>query len=71
MEWLVIGGAIVCVAGLGGLVMCILSALRAQREGLTGDALQERFRKLSLWNSSALGICALGLMAVITGLILS
>lgn len=71
MQWLVIGGAVLCLIGLAGLVRCILQALGAKRAGLEGDALQARFRKLALMNTASLGLSALGLMMVVTGVILT
>lgn len=70
MVWLVWIGAVLCLCGLAGLVRCIQLALRARNEGLEGAALQERFRKLTLLNTSALGVSALGLMMVVVGVIL-
>lgn len=70
MEWLVVAGAVLCLGGIGGLTRCIQLALRTRNEGLEGDALQERFRKLTLLNTVALGVSALGLMMVVMGLIL-
>ncbi|QUS35539.1 hypothetical protein [Falsirhodobacter algicola] len=71
MHWLVIIGAIVTLLGVGGLLRCVQLALAARREGLEGEALQARFRRLTLGNTIALGISALGLMMVITGLLLA
>lgn len=71
MQWLVYGGAALCLSGILGLIRCIQLALRARNEGLEGDALQARFRKLTVLNTAALGVSALGLMLVIFGLILA
>lgn len=71
MEWAVYGGAALCLCGILGLVRCIQLALRTRNEGLDETALQARFRKLTVLNTAALGVSALGLMLVIFGLILS
>ncbi|WP_128253950.1 hypothetical protein [Falsirhodobacter deserti] len=71
MAWLVALGAVLCLGGIGGLGWCIMQALRARREGLEGEVLQARFRKLTLVNTAALGVSALGLMMVVAGVILS
>ncbi|CUH39693.1 hypothetical protein JSE7799_02421 [Jannaschia seosinensis] len=63
-------GAILCLAGLGGLVWCIFVAAGARREGLEGEAMEARLRGLVAWNLGALAVSAIGLMLVVTGVIL-
>ncbi|MCK0167414.1 hypothetical protein MWU52_07640 [Jannaschia sp. S6380] len=65
-----IGGAMT-VAGLAGLVCCIVIAARARSRGLEGAAMEERLRRLVALNLGALAVSALGLMLVVTGVILA
>lgn len=70
MDWLVTLGAIMSLGGIGGLVWCIVLALRTRREALDEDAMRARFRKLTVLNMGALGVSALGLMVVVVGILL-
>lgn len=70
MEWLVLIGALVSVAGLVGLVICIFKATRLKRQGLEGDALSEGLRPLIGLNLASLAFSVIGLMLVILGLAL-
>ena len=63
-------GAVLTLAGLGGLAWCVLVALRARREGLEGEAMEARLRQLVALNLGALAVSAIGLMLVVTGVIL-
>lgn len=65
------GGAILTLAGIAGLIFCVVLAMRAKREGLTGVAMEARLRRVVTLNLGALAISALGLMLVIVGVILS
>jgi len=64
-------GAALTMTGLAGLAACILMAMRARREGLTGPAMQARLQRVVAWNMAALAVSFLGLMAVIIGVILT
>lgn len=55
---------------MGGLIWCILLTLQARRQGLTDAAMRARLQQVVTYNLAALGVSALGLMAVVTGLIL-
>jgi hypothetical protein len=68
MIWV---GAALAMLGVAGLIFCILQAMRAKREGLTGAAMQARLQKVVAWNVGALAVSGLGLMLVIVGVILS
>ncbi len=70
MAALVWIGAALAVAGLGGLIWCIIVAARAKREGLEGEAMEARLRRLVALNLGALAVSALGLMMVVMGVIL-
>ena len=67
MIWI---GAAVTVAGLGGIVWCILDTLRARRAGLTDAAMRTRMQRVVVVNLAALCIATLGLMMVVLGLFL-
>jgi len=70
MERLVWAGTAVTVAGLGGLIWCILTVARARRAGLSDAALKARLQKVIALNLGALFVSALGLMMVVVGLFL-
>ncbi|RVT85926.1 hypothetical protein DXV76_05865 [Rhodobacteraceae bacterium CCMM004] len=63
-------GTAVSLAGLAGLVGCILAALKARRAGLDDAAMRARLQRLVAWNMGALGLSVLGLMLVVVGLFL-
>ncbi|UMA65630.1 hypothetical protein LVO79_03965 [Roseivivax marinus] len=69
-ELLVWGGAILSVAGLVGLVLCILKVARARRANLGDEALREAVRKVVPLNMAALFLSMIGLMIVIVGIFL-
>ena len=71
MGWMVWIGAAMTLAGLAALVYCIAVAARARAEGLTGPAMIARLRRLVAVNLAALALSALGLMAVVTGVMLT
>ncbi len=71
MAAVIWGGAILTLAGIAGLIFCVVLAMRAKREGLTGVAMEARLRRVVTLNLGALAISALGLMLVIVGVILS
>ena len=70
MEALVWIGAAMSLAGIGGLLWCILAVARARRAGLEDAALRARLQQVVAWNLAALGVSALGLMLVVVGLFL-
>ncbi|MFM2389748.1 MAG: hypothetical protein RLZZ437_1303 [Pseudomonadota bacterium] len=71
MTIMIWAGAALAMAGVAGLIWCILMALRAKREGLTGPAMQARLQRVVVWNMAALAVSAIGLMLVVAGVILS
>jgi hypothetical protein len=71
MAALIWGGAALTSVGIAGLVACIVMAARARREGLTGEAMQARLRRVVAWNAAALAVSGLGLMLVVVGVILA
>ncbi len=64
-------GAAMALLGVVGLIWCVVLAMRAKREGLTGAAMQARLQRVVAWNMGALAISALGLMLVVVGVILA
>lgn len=64
-------GAALTLAGIAGLVWCIVLAMRLRNAGLPDDALRARLQRVVLLNLGALGVSALGLMAVVMGIALS
>lgn len=71
MEWLVIIGTLLAVAGLAGLVVSALKVMRARRAGLEDAALKEAVRGAMVLNMAAFALSALGLMMVVVGVILA
>ena len=70
MEWLVVIGAAMSLAGLGVLLWCIVAALRMRRAGLDDDAMRARLQTIVIWNMGAVGISALGLIMAVVGILL-
>jgi hypothetical protein len=70
MEALVWIGAALALAGVAGLIWCILLALRARRSGIEDDAMRAELQRVVVLNMAALGVSALGLMCVVAGIIL-
>ncbi|AZV77799.1 hypothetical protein EBB79_07755 [Parasedimentitalea marina] len=69
-EILVWIGAIISIAGLGGLVWCILHVLRARKQNLDDEALRAVVQSVLPYNLGALLLSMLGLMLVVVGVIL-
>ncbi|MGD9919373.1 MAG: hypothetical protein AB7U46_15275 [Paenirhodobacter sp.] len=70
MEILVWLGAVISVAGLAGIVWCIVAIARAKRAGLAEEALRLRLRRVIAINLGALFTSAIGLMMVVIGVTL-
>jgi hypothetical protein len=71
MEMLVWAGAIVSLAGVIGLVWCIVYVLRLRRAALDETTMRSRMHKAVLVNFAALAVSTLGLMIVVAGIFLS
>jgi hypothetical protein len=71
MEMLIWAGATVSLAGLAGIVWCIVALVRARRSGLTDAALRLRMAPIVTANLAALFVSVLGLMLVVVGVLLS
>lgn len=70
MDGLIWSGTAVSLAGLAGLVWCIVYALRARRAGLADAELRVRLQRAVLVNLAALFVSALGLMLIVLGIVL-
>ncbi|NUB43667.1 hypothetical protein GEU84_004660 [Fertoebacter nigrum] len=70
MDVLIWGGAALSLAGIAGLVWCIVAALSARRAGLPDDVMRTKLQRVVVMNLAALGISALGLMLVVVGILL-
>jgi len=70
MELLVWIGTALTLAGVAGLGWCIWRAARARRQGLDEAAMRLELQRVVTLNLAALGVSALGLMAVVAGILL-
>ncbi|MFE3838972.1 hypothetical protein [Pseudogemmobacter sonorensis] len=70
MEWLVWIGAALSLAGVGGLLWCVLRALRLRRPDLAEDEKRIGLQRVVLVNMVALLVSAFGLMMVVAGILL-
>lgn len=70
METLIWAGAALSVAGLAGILWCIVAVWRARRAGLDDAALRARLQRVVLWNLVALLASGLGLGMVAIGVLL-
>lgn len=70
MDAVIWGGIVVTLAGLGGLIWCILSVLRARKAGLPEAEMKARLQKAVALNMGALFLSTIGLMMVVVGLFL-
>lgn len=71
MDYLIWGGAALSMLGVIGLIWCVVLALQAKRSGLPDDQMKLRLQKVVALNLGALAVSAIGLMAVVIGIILS
>jgi uncharacterized membrane protein len=67
MIWI---GAVLTLAGVAGLGYCILRTVRARRAGLADEAMRAELQRVVAINMGALGLSALGLALVVTGILL-
>lgn len=63
-------GAFLTLAGIVGLIWCVLKVVRARRSGLDDDALRAVLQSVVPLNLAALLVSALGLMLAAVGVIL-
>ena len=71
MDWLIWIGTAVSLGGIAGLLRCIQLALRARKSGMDSTAMRARLQQIVTFNLAALGVSALGLMLVVTGILLN
>ncbi len=70
MDILIWIGAAISLAGVAGLVWCIVLVARAKRANLSEDALRARLQKVLPLNLGALLLSAIGLICVVLGILL-
>lgn len=70
MEVLVWIGAAISLAGLAGLVWCIVAVMRARRQRLPEEQMRARLRQAVTVNMAALMTSVLGLIVVVVGVLL-
>jgi hypothetical protein len=70
MTYLVWAGTAMTLAGFAGIIGTIVAVARARRAGLGDAALRARLGQILPWNLGAFLLSALGLMAVVTGILL-
>lgn len=63
-------GAAVSLAGLAGIIGCVVAVLRAKRRKLDDAAMRVRLQKVVIWNLGSLMISAFGLTMVVVGILL-
>jgi len=71
MEILIWLGAAVSLAGMVGLIWCIMTVWKARKAGLSEDALRRAVQKVVPVNTAALFLSVIGLMMVVIGILLS
>ncbi|WP_323777606.1 hypothetical protein [Leisingera sp.] len=69
-ELIVWAGAALSIAGLLGLVWCIVRVARARRQKLDDESLRAVVQSVLPYNLGALLLSVLGLMLVMTGIFL-
>ena len=70
MEILVWSGALVTLAGFGGIIWSILAMLRAKQSGLDDAGQRARLSRILPVNLGALFLSVIGLMMVVVGVFL-
>lgn len=64
-------GAALTLVGVAGLLWCIILAMKARSSGLPDAEMKQRLQRVVAINLGALAISAIGLMAVVVGVILA
>lgn len=70
-DMLIWSGALLSLAGLLGLIWCIIFIARARRAQLPEDQLRDKLRRALPLNLGSLFVSVLGLMLVIVGIFLT
>lgn len=71
MEWIIWLGAALTVIGVLMLVYCIVFAVKTRQSNLPEDQMKAKLQTVVTLNLGALAISAIGLMAVIFGIVLA
>ncbi len=71
MEWIIWLGAALTVIGVLMLVYCIVIAVNTRKSALPEEEMKAKLQKVVTLNLGALAISAIGLMAVIFGIVLA
>jgi hypothetical protein len=71
MEALIWIGTVLALAGLAGIIGCIVAVARARRAGLDDATLRARLQRVVAWNLASLLTSALGLGLVTVGALVS
>ncbi len=66
-DFIIWGGATLSLAGLLGLVWCILRVMKARKSNLSDDELRASVQAVLPWNLASLFLSVIGLMMVILG----
>lgn len=69
-EMMIWGGAALSVAGMAGIIWCIVRVAKARRSKLDDDAMRAVLQSVIPINMSALFLSVIGLMLVAVGVIL-
>ncbi len=67
MQALIWTGAVISVAGLGGLIWCIFKVASAKRAKLSDEALRDVVKRVVPINLGSLFLSVIGLMMVVFG----
>lgn len=70
MQFLVVGGALLTLLGLGGLGWCILQGFRIRRGQLSAEEIRRRLNGLIALNLGSVALAGLGLAVLVAGLVL-
>lgn len=70
-DGIIWGGAALALAGVAGLVWCIVTVAKARRAGLDDAAMRDRMRRVLTVNMGALAVSMIGLMLVVVGIFLA
>ncbi|MGG7567376.1 hypothetical protein ACQ5SO_14590 [Rhodovulum sp. DZ06] len=71
MIILVYIGVVIAVAGLGGIIWCILEGLAVKKSGLSLGEAQPRLRKMATVNLASVCLAFLGMGVAAAGMILA
>ena len=70
MISIVVAGAVLVLAGLGGLAYCIRRGYAIRGAGLPAEEIRASLQRLIAINLASVGTAALGLALVVVGLVL-